>query len=146
MQILDGEPRKDKTMLMSPETFVSDLRELRDRYRELANAPPIEDIVRFPDKKTCERLMGLNRIYRGRIAHLTLLNLAKLNDIQDALKETDGLHKIWNLAHSLQCTGFSIPFYRRTLKKLRELLGDEAYYAGTMPPALPLWRFQWIER
>jgi hypothetical protein len=31
------------------------------------------------------------------------------------------------------------------LQRLHELLGDEAYYEGRMPPAAPFWRFASID-
>ena len=34
---------------------------------------------------------------------------------------------------------------RGALKKLREAVGDEAYYSGHLPPHVPVWRFAQID-
>jgi hypothetical protein len=34
---------------------------------------------------------------------------------------------------------------RQALKKLREMIGENAYYYGQMPPSVPVWRFREVE-
>src|SRR5204862_3037887 len=47
-EILD--PREVRYVLTRPEDFAADLKLLQRRYPELANAPPVNDCLRFPDR------------------------------------------------------------------------------------------------
>ncbi len=38
-----------------------------------------------------------------------------------------------------------IDYNYRHLRELRNLLGNEAYYSGRMPPPVPIWLFRWID-
>jgi hypothetical protein len=41
-----------------------------------------------------------------------------------------------------RCDYYYVTVRRLALKRLRELVGDEAYYAGNLPPCVPIWRLQ----
>src|SRR5579871_1573208 len=61
-EVLD--PREVRYVLTRPEDFPADLKLLRRRYRELADAPPLDDCMRFPDRALINELLAFNRAYR----------------------------------------------------------------------------------
>src|SRR5690242_16867636 len=55
-EILD--PREVRYVLTRPEDFQADLKLLQRRYHELANAPPVSDCLRFPDRAVVSELLA----------------------------------------------------------------------------------------
>ena len=56
-EILDD--REKRYVLTRPEDFTADLKLLQRRYHELANAPPVSDCLRFPDRTVVSELLSL---------------------------------------------------------------------------------------
>lgn len=142
-EILD--PRETRYVLARPEEFNADLTLLRRRYQELADAPPWEDGVRFPDRVQINDLLAFNRAYRKHIADRRPVELAHSWQLEAVLRETDQLYTIWETVKDARGECYYVTIRRQALKKLRELLGEEAYYSGRLPPCVPLWRFQQID-
>ena len=61
-EILD--PREVRYVMARPEDFSADLKLLQRRYHELANAPPVDDCKRFPDRAIVNEMLAFNRAYR----------------------------------------------------------------------------------
>jgi hypothetical protein len=61
-----------------------------------------------------------------------------------ALQETDRLYQVWDAVRDARCDYYYVTVRRQALKRLRELIGDEAYYSASFPPCVPFWRFQQI--
>ena len=65
---------------------------------------------------------------------------------QEVLEETDYQYRCWdNLYMAEGGEGDDEDARRESLRRLHDLLGDEAYYEGRMPPAAPFWRFAWVD-
>jgi len=141
-QILD--PREVRYVLTRPEEFQADLNLLR-RRQELADAPPVQDSLRFPDRATVNEFLSFNRSYRQHIDVRQPLELGHWWTYQEALQETDQLYQIWDTVRDARCEYYYVTVRRQALKKLREMLGEEAYYNGQLPPYVPLWRFQEVD-
>src|ERR1700704_568516 len=62
MEILD--PREVRYILARAEDFQSDLNLLRRRYRDLIDAPPVADSLRFPEREAINEMLSFNRAYR----------------------------------------------------------------------------------
>ena len=139
-QILD--PREVKDILARPEDFLSDLSLVRRRYRELANAPAVEDSQRFPDRALVNDLLAFNRAYRQYIDVRQPVELVHWWELRVTLQETERLYQIWDQVREANCDYYYVGVRRTALKKLRELVGDEAYYSGNLPPVVPSWRFR----
>ncbi|CAN5220011.1 hypothetical protein BH10PLA2_BH10PLA2_39970 [soil metagenome] len=139
-QILD--PREVKDILARPDDFLSDLALVRRRYRDLINAPAVEDSQRFPDRALVNDLLAFNRAYRQYIDVRQPVELVHSWELRVTLQETERLYQIWDRVREANCDYYYVGVRREALKKLRELVGDEAYYSGTLPPAVPSWRFR----
>jgi hypothetical protein len=138
-EILD--PREVRYILARKEDFVGDLDLLRRRYRDLANAPAASDSERFPDRETINHLLTFNRSYRQQIDSRQPLELVHWWELRLAVQETERLYQIWDSARDARCDFYYVTVRRQALKRLQEMIGEEAYYAGNLPPCVPLWRF-----
>jgi hypothetical protein len=139
-EILD--PREVRYILTRPEDFASDLALLRRRYQELADAPALCDCSRFPEREVINELLAFNRSYRQHLGVRQPVELAHWWEFRAALQETDYLYQVWDTVRDARCDYYYVTVRRQALKKLREIVGEEAYYMGQLPPHVPLWRFQ----
>jgi hypothetical protein len=138
-EVLD--PREVKYVLSRPEDFSGDLRLLRRRCAELADAPPLHDALRFPDRSLVNDLLTFNRTYKQNVDLMLALDRSRAAELQEVLAESERLYQVWDLVRDSRCDYYYITVRRQALKKLRDQLGDEAYYSGALPPHVPVWRF-----
>jgi hypothetical protein len=142
-EILD--PREVRYVLTRSEDFASDLKLLRRRYQELANAPPVSDCQRFPDRATISDLLTFNRAYRQHLDSRLSVELVRWWELREAVQEADRLYQVWDTVRDARCDYYYVTVRRQALKRLRDTIGPEAYYGGNLPPHVPLWRFQRID-
>jgi hypothetical protein len=142
-EILD--PRELRYMLTRPEDFYADLQLLYRRYENLADAPRLDDCLRFPDRATVNDLLAFNRAYRRHIDVRKPLELSRWWEYHSLLQETEQLYRIWDAVRDARCEYYYVTIRREALKQLRELVGPEVYYSGQLPPPVPVWRFETIE-
>jgi hypothetical protein len=143
LEILDR--REVRYVLMRREEYTSDLNLLRRRYQDLVDAPSLHDCERFPSREAINELLSFNRAYRQYLGSRQPVDLARWWEFRIALQETDHLYHIWDTLRDARCPYYYVTVRRRALKKLREVLGDDAYYKGQLPPHVPFWRFQEID-
>lgn len=137
LEIMDDSERS--YMLAHPDYFVANLQAMRDRWVELADAPPAFDAGRFPDCELCSEMCSFNWQYRDQLRDSW--DLWREDWILEAIAETEAAYKVWDLARDASCGRYYVTVRRRALKELRELIGADAYYAGCLPPHVPAWRF-----
>jgi hypothetical protein len=140
MEILD--PREVRYILARPEDFAADLKLLRRRYHELATAPTVDDSVRFPERTMVNELLAFNRRYRQLIDVRQPLELVHGWELRVALQETDRLYQVWDSVRDARCPYYYVTVRRQALKRLRDLVGEDSYYSGNLPPCVPLWCFR----
>ncbi len=138
-EILD--PRETRYVLARPEDAASDLQMLRRRHEELCHAPPLADAQRFPDRSTVNELLVFNRAYKSYVEVRQPMELAHGITLRTAQKEVDQLYQVWDTIRDARCEYYYVTVRRQALKRLRDLLGESAYYNGELPPHVPLWRF-----
>ena len=142
-EVLDT--REVRYILTRPEDFTSDLNLLRRRCQELADAPPAHDCQRFPDRATINELLAFNRAYRQHLDMRQPAEPARWWELRSVLQETDQLYQVWDTVRDARCEYYYVTVRRQALKRLRDMLGENAYYTGEMPPHVPVWRFQPIQ-
>jgi hypothetical protein len=142
-EILD--PREVRYVLTRPEDFTADLKLLQRRYHELANAPPVSDCLRFPDRAVVSELLAFNRAYRQQMDTRQAVELVHWWEFREAVQEADRLYQVWDNVRDARCDYYYVTVRRHALKKLRDTIGAEDYYAGKLPPHVPVWRFQKID-
>jgi hypothetical protein len=142
-EILD--PREVRYVLAHHDDLGSDLKLLRRRYRDLADAPAVCDSQRFPDRAAVGELLTFNRSYRQHLDNCQAVEMVHWWELREALQETDRLYHVWDTVRDARCEYYYVTVRRQALKRLRDLVGEEAYYSGQLPPHVPVWRFRWID-
>jgi hypothetical protein len=137
--------REVRYVLTRPEDFGADLKLLQRRYHDLHDAPPLDDCMRFPDRTLVNELLSFNRAYRQHLEGRQALGATSSWDLNEAVRETDQLYEVWDTVRDARCDSYYVTVRRQALKKLREAVGTEAYYSGTLPPHVPVWRFTRID-
>jgi hypothetical protein len=142
-EVLD--PREMRYVLTRPEDFAADLKLLRRRTRELADAPPLHDCLRFPDRALINEFLAFNRAYRQHLDNRQALEQTYWWELREAVQETERLYQVWDTVRDARCDYYYVAVRRQALKKLRETVGEEAYWTGHLPPHVPVWRFVRID-
>lgn len=115
------------------------IRIARNRYAEIFDAPPASDAKRFPDRDWLGERRRENREYHSWLEdHYALTHEDWL---LAAMCECDKLYEIYGTARDCKSGYYIVTVRRQYLKVLRDLIGPEMYYAGRLPPHLPIWRF-----
>jgi hypothetical protein len=142
-ELLD--PRECRYVFTRAEDLANDLKLLRRRWHDLADAPPLHDCMRLPDRALVNELLAFNRAYRQHLDSRQSLELTYWWDLHESLQETDRLYVIWDTVRDARCEYYYVNVRRLALKRLRETLGPGAYYCGKLPPHVPVWRFAKID-
>lgn len=110
--------------------------------------PTLADCARFPPAAVCQAMEDFGK------AHLEWL------EARASLAVGDGAHDYWQARRAEArwcfdvwdwcgaCAGCEgMEEHRRVLalRHLRDLLGDEDYEAGRLPPPVPVWRFRRLD-
>ena len=133
---------------------------IRNNYHSLKDAPRVGDARRFPSADECNKALAFNYYYHIHITGWTEYENGKDGDCSETwhpglrdlyphrdaywrvvIAENEQLARAWNYLSSAQRTTCQVSVRRDCLKRLRDLIGEEAYNAGRMPPAAPYWRF-----
>ncbi len=138
-EILD--PRETRYILARPEDFSADLNLLRRRYADLTDAPLVGDGGRFPDRAAVNELIRFNRAYRKHLDHRHELEFDRTESLRAVMRETDRLYQVWDAVRDARCEFYYVTVRRQALKKLKEMVGEDDYFAGVLPPNVPTWRF-----
>ena len=133
--------RETRYVLTRPEDFCTDLNMLRRRYRELEDAPMLADSFRFPERNAVNELVKFNRAFRKTIDQRQQLETDRADSFRNVLWETDRLYQVWDSVRDARCDFYYVTVRRQALKKLRDLVGEEAYLTGDLPPNVPTCRF-----
>lgn len=142
-ELLD--PREVRYVLARPEEFTADLQLLRRRHSELADAPSLSDCLRFPDRALINEQLAFNRAYRRHIDNRQPVELSRWWELRGVLQEIDQLYQVWDTVRDARCEYYYVTVRRQALKRLRDMVGYDDYYAGRLPPYVPVWRFQSID-
>ena len=66
----------------------------------------------------------------------------QINYYANALRETKELYRIYDLVDDAFHENFCLFRKRKSLYTLRAILGEKDFYAGILPPPVPIWRFE----
>lgn len=120
---------------------LGDLTMLQARNQDLARAPLLGDCHRFPERKMINDFLALNRSYRNELTARLVIDVVHCEELRSAICETDQLYQVWDTVRDARCDYYYVTVRRQSLQLLRELIGAEAFYAGQMPPNVPVWHF-----
>jgi hypothetical protein len=141
-ELLD--PREARYVLARPEDLTADLNLLRRRCHDLRDAPPASDAVRFPERAAVNELLAFNRAFKQFVEVRQPGEPGRSPELREAVTEIDHLYHVWDTVRDARCEYYYVTVRRQALKRLREMLGEEAYYSAKLPPHVPVWRCQEI--
>jgi hypothetical protein len=121
--------------------FESEMRWVRKNLRETVDCPPLADARRLPPATQIRQLVGFNSAYRQFLEARREVRRHEWDELTEIINETDRLREIWQAAADASSEDHIWVCRRRSLKRLKELIGEGAYEAGRLPPCVPLWRF-----
>lgn len=139
LELLD--PREIRYTFFRACDFEADLNIVRRRRVHIGNAPPVSDVQRFPPKDQINELLTFNRTYRNYADCWRFAAGPRQDFFAEAVTETDRLYCIWDALRDAQCEYYYVTVRRAALLKVREEIGPADYYAGRLPPWVPVWRF-----
>jgi hypothetical protein len=142
-EILD--PREVRYILAQDKDFATDVRLLRRRYHDLQDAPPVADSWRFPPRQVIGEFLAFNRKYRQHLQGQRAVQKGFWWELHEAIQEADRLYDLWDTVRDARCEYYYVTVRRQALKKLREMVGEEVYESGDLPPHVPVWRFARID-
>jgi hypothetical protein len=132
--------RETDDLLADPHNFAADLRLLRQRFVELQDAPAVAEAARLPCKEVVNDLLVCNRAYRQDLLARLEIDTVHSEELHAALLETEQLYQVWDTIRDASSAYCFVFVRRQALKRLREMIGDHAFYSGELPPYVPLWR------
>jgi len=138
-EILDS--RETRYILARSEEFGIDINLLRRRYQELQDVPRLEDAERLPNRQLAGELMQFNRAFRKTLDTRRALETDRADEWLTVLSETDRLYQVWDSVRDARCDYYYVTVRRNALRKVKELIGDEAWESVSLPPGVPTWRF-----
>jgi hypothetical protein len=122
--------------------FRSELRWVRLRWRESLTYPALADCERLPPHETIRQFLAINATYRQYAEIRRCLRRHEWDALTEAIQETDRLCYVWQTAREAMAEDQNWVCRRRALLRLRQLIGNDAYFNGDLPPCVPLWRFE----
>jgi hypothetical protein len=125
--------------------FQAELRYVRYHWRELLDAPPWTDSLRLPPAGVAADCCCWNLAYQEYARNRRWMCRHRWDEYTVCLEEARQLYLVWKTVLEAADVSNSWVHQRRGLRKLRELIGPEAYATGTLPPAAPVWRFEFLE-
>ncbi len=141
-EILDPrEAREARTYFVRPEDFCGDVNMLRRRSRELEGAPMLADARRLPPDAVALELVKFNRAYHKHVEARCQHETDRAAALQVVLEENQHLYRVWDAVRDAKRDNWYVTNRRQSLRRLRDLVGEEAFRRGELPPAVPTWRF-----
>lgn len=109
-----------------------------ERYAEILAAPVLDDLFRFPPRGAVNQARSFNGAVRYRLGlEREVWPPAQQWKFDLALEQAQAAYRVWDKLDDAQAEWRPWWDRRLQLAQLKVMLGDEAYAAGDMPPAVP---------
>lgn len=124
--------------LLDPrEVAIADPATILARAVELRDAPRAEEADRFV--VTRDAITSLIAMNRQLLAHYEKCENLYPGHYASAIRDTKLLYRAWDELRDAKCDYYYVTVRRASLKKLRDLIGEDAWSRGIMPPHVPYW-------
>jgi hypothetical protein len=118
--------------------FRSEVRWVRHHMRDAAEYPALTECQRLPPAFVIHDNLAFNRVHQCYLEARWVVRLQDRDAIEDALQQSRQISRIWEAMAAANADDLNWFCRRQALARLRELLGDEAYYEGDWPFPIPL--------
>jgi len=124
--------------------FASELRYVRRYWRLLREAPPLSDCHWLPPPSLSREMCCFNETHQAHLQMQRLIYVHRCNQLTEMIAETRQLYQVWECVRRANSPNESWALRRRMLQRLRDSIGEEAYYANKLPSWVPWWHFQQV--
>ena len=131
---------RESDCFKNAEDFAADLKMLQGRFAELRCAPHLNDLERFPDTDLVKDMLRFNHSFHEHVSIRLGFDTIHDDDLRATLLETDDIRRIYAAVLDARCDHYQVAYRRKVLSQLRELVGFQDFYAGRLPPHVPIWR------
>jgi len=112
------------------------LQERLDKYDQM---PRLGEADRFPHRESINEFLALNRRFREDLQKRLEVDLVNEDVVRQAISECDQLYHIYDTLRDAKCDFYYVTTRREALQLLKELVGEESFYSGRLPPPYPVW-------
>lgn len=138
------DPREARYILARDQDLKHDLALVGKRYVELAGAPSLAWLGQFPGHEYAVACVSFNRSYYGFLTTQAAVRLKEREWYDETICQTEKLYQLWDAVRDAQTGYYYVTVRRAALLKVLEMVGEEDFCAGRLPPCVPLWRFQQV--
>jgi hypothetical protein len=131
--------RECRYMFAKADDFGVDLESMRQRWRDLYDAPRLDECYLFPERQISGVMIELNRDNKRYVQSVRDL-YPHVNTLAELLVDIEDRYRIWDAARDCRTEFYYVHIRRAALKKLRILLGRDDFDRGVLPFAIPTWR------
>lgn len=139
------DPREISHIMARGPEFEVDLKLLRERYKDLKDAPSIADAELLPHMDALTEGVAFNHRYIEYMSQKRDMEIWRSHLYDVVIQEARILEYIYNLAKDGRAKHYYVTVRRRAMKSLVEKIGYTNFYRGNFPPCAPTWRFTQIE-
>lgn len=118
------------------------LLELWTRRDEFINAPRMHELERFPSREIVQEHIHFARQYSWNLEKAAEVDFAFAPYYLATQREIQNSLRYWQTLNSATSSYVYLYGRRKYLMELKEMLGDEAFYRGELPPHVPYWNFR----
>lgn len=122
--------------------FLADLQVMFNRQIELTGVPRIEAVMVFGiDKASCNELLMFNHRHEKYLRNMRKLYPSQEKLYSRIIKDNKRRYDIYNRIYDCYRLEYLIMDRRFSLRDLRNLIGEENFYAGRLPDHVPFQYF-----
>lgn len=107
----------------------------------LVEADLNRELSRWPGRDYCSSQMAFNEKYESWLKANWPLHPGQKEWFADAFSETKRIYNIYDWLRDAGNRNANLSYRIEALGVFRNLIGEEAWCDGRVPPAVPLWRF-----
>jgi len=122
-------------------SFHEEVGYVRRYWRLLPGAPRIDDRERFPSQAAANRMAQFSAEFRWNIESRVCGDIHRQDMVESVIEVARRREAVWGLVLRVRNPDSDWASVRGGMARLREILGEEAYYAGRLPPCVPLEAF-----
>lgn len=130
--------------VVTPGEFHDHLKRLWDRREELKDAPNLSSLWRFPAQDDVLDTRDFVRKFKQNLEEQAEWDSAFRHSLQEEIGQARSSYRLWDTLYDARCSHYNIRTRRKAALRLKQELGDEAFYNGQMPPHVPWWNFREI--
>jgi hypothetical protein len=140
LEVMD---RRETYFFQIPELYEKDVDIIRNRILDLKGAPTLSDIQRYDhlSKDEINATIRLNRAYKLHLETRMAWEPDRQMILSEAIRETELCYRAWSNLAEMRTPFYFVSVRRRAALVFRDIVGEEAFQGGELPPSVPHWRF-----